>query len=125
MKGRGWSLPALVVAACSAGEQPTTAAVEPAVETRHDYPHGSARPCREAIASPDPKVRAGAVEMVPGDPGDDGLEVLQRLMSRDGDPVVRERAVLMYSQLAGASAVPLLRELALSDRDEAVVATAM
>jgi hypothetical protein len=80
---------------------------------------------RVDIRSADPVVRARAMDLVPGAPGSDGLEAVERLAVHDPDARVREQAVLAYRVLAGAEGERLLKEIALGDESEAVTSTAL
>jgi hypothetical protein len=80
---------------------------------------------RVDIRSADPAVRARAMDLVPGAPGNDGLEAVERLAVHDPDARVREQAVLAYRALAGAEGERLLKDIALGDESEAVTSAAL
>jgi hypothetical protein len=80
---------------------------------------------RVDIRSTDPIVRARAVDLVPGAPGEDGVEALEEVALSDPDARVREQAVLAYAQVAGRDATTLLKDIALGDESESVASAAL
>jgi hypothetical protein len=87
--------------------------------------NADAQAWRSDIRSSDAVTRARAADMIPGAPGDDGLEALERLVIHDEDARVREQAVIAYRQLAGADGERLLKDIALGDESEAVTSAAL
>ncbi len=75
---------------------------------------------RTGVRSSDPEDRASAAEAIPFCPEHDGLAELERLMTSDPDAIVRERAVLAYTQAVGRKGVATLRRIALKDENEDV-----
>ncbi|MBI4617394.1 MAG: HEAT repeat domain-containing protein [Planctomycetes bacterium] len=78
---------------------------------------------RETIDSPDPLLRARAVDLLPRDGA--SRRTIERIMEDDPDSYVRERAVLAYGEALGREGVERLRELALGDPAEEVRAAAL
>lgn len=75
---------------------------------------------RAHVGSSEVDVRVRAAEVIPVEPGDDGIGVLEHLATADPDARVRERAVLSYGSVRGKEAIPFLRDVALSRDEERV-----
>lgn len=118
--GRAPAPPAVLVGVSPAAEiEPTRpAAARPALPV--EPVPGAVATWRRGVFAQDPSERAAAVDAIPSCPEHDGVGVLEGLMSTDPDPMVRERAVMAYTQATGRRGVAALRKVALADEDENV-----